>query len=261
MATQLEQILARTFLSVQDRKVAVDILALERRAEAHIPRSFAANLRRVAGSGPAIIAELKRASPSKGILREDYRPTEVALGYETEGAAAISVLTDEPFFKGSLVDLSKVSDAVKIPVLCKDFILDPFQIVEARSFGADAVLLIVAAHTDSDLRLLAREAANTRLDVLCEVHDHAELQRAIDLGFDVIGVNCRDLKTLEVHPARHEELVGSMPESILRVAESGIRTAADVERLLAAGFDAFLVGEALMRQPDPSATLALLLGK
>ena len=261
MTTQLDQILARTLLTVIDRKREADIPLLERRAAAHQPGGFAANLRKAAALGPAIIAELKRASPSKGLLRDDYHPVPIALSYEKVGAAAISVLTDGPFFQGCLEDLVAVSTAVKIPVLRKDFILDPFQILEARAAGADAILLIVAAHTDADLRELANAARALNLDVLCEVHDAPELQRAVDLGFQVIGVNSRDLKTLQVHPERHEELVQAMPVSVLRVAESGIRSLSDIERLLESGFDAFLVGEALMRQPDPAAALALLMDK
>ncbi len=261
MPTQLEIILSRTLLAVQARKQTADSAQLERQAAAHQPRGFAANLRQAATLGPAIIAELKRSSPSKGLLREDYRPVPIAQSYAEHGAAAISVLTDAEFFGGSLDDLTRVSKAVHIPVLRKDFIVDTFQILEARAAGADAILLIVAAHTDQVLREFATFARQTGLDVLCEVHDAAELQRAVDLGFDVLGVNTRDLKTLQVHPERHEELVRGMPADVLRVAESGIRGPADVERLLVAGYNAFLVGEALMRQPDPAAMLSQLLGR
>ena len=261
MPTHLEQIMARTLLTVHDRKATSNMASLERRAAAHQPRGFSAALRAAAKLGPAVIAELKRASPSKGMLREDYRPVTIAQGYEGAGAAAISVLTDEEFFRGSIEDLVRVSEAVKIPVLRKDFILDTFQILEARAAGADAILLIVASHEDDTLKQLAAEALNLQLDVLCEVHDRSELDRAVALGFDVIGVNSRDLKTLQVLPNVHHDLVHSMPTNVLRVAESGIRTPADVEQLLAAGFDAFLVGEALMRMPDPAAQLALLMGR
>jgi indole-3-glycerol phosphate synthase len=261
MPTQLDLILSRTSLTVLDRKEAANLPQMERRAAAHTPRGFAASLRSAAMKGPAMIAELKKASPSKGLLREDYRPVAIAKSYEGVGAAAISVLTDGEFFKGSLEDLEAVSEAVKIPVLRKDFIVDPFQILEARAAGADAVLLIVAAHDDDTLRDLNDAARRMGLDVLCEVHDQEELKRAVDLGCQVIGVNCRDLKTLQVDLRLHEEIVRFMPANVLRVAESGIRTPADVERLLGAGYDAFLVGEALMRQPEPAATLALLMGK
>jgi indole-3-glycerol phosphate synthase len=255
MPTFLDKIMSRTLITAMDRKAAADIPALELAASLHLPRGFHASLRRAATLGPAVIAELKKASPSKGLLRgEDYRPAAMALGYQKVGASAISVLTDEEFFKGSLDDLSAVSKAVRIPVLRKDFILDSFQILEARAAGADAILLIVAAHTDSDLKQLFAAARRMGLDVLVEVHDLEELERAVDLGAETIGVNCRDLTTMQVDPQVHLDLV-------LRVAESNIKTPADIERLLAAGYDAFLVGEALMRQPDPAAMLALLLEK
>jgi indole-3-glycerol phosphate synthase len=260
MPTYLDQIMSRTLLSVYARKAATPAAELERKAAAHRPRGFKAGLRSAARTGPAVIAELKKASPSKGVLREDYRPAVFAKGYESVGAAAISVLTDEEFFKGSLDDLTKVSEAVKIPVLRKDFILDPYQILEARAAGADAVLLIVAAHTDDDLRQLAGAAKDLNLDVLCEAHTRDEVQHAIDLGCDMIGINSRDLTTMQVNPRIHQEMAGYLPASVLRVAESGIRTQADIERLQAAGYDAFLVGEALMRQPDPAAALSLLMG-
>jgi indole-3-glycerol phosphate synthase len=261
MPSVLEQIMSRTLLSVMDRKAAASIPQLERSAAAHTPRGFAAALRRAATLGPAVIAELKKASPSKGILREDYRPAVIAKGYESVGAAAISVLTDEEFFRGSLDDLTAVSHAVKVPVLRKDFILDSFQILEARAAGADAILLIVSAHTDADLKELYTAARRINLDVLCEVHDRSELDRALSLGADLIGVNSRDLGTMQMNPLIHTELVRWLPAKVLRVAESGIKTPSDVERLLAIGYDAFLVGEALMRQPDPAAMLALLLDK
>ena len=253
--------MSRTLLSVLDRKASANMSALERRAAAHRPRGFAAALRAAATAGPAVIAELKRASPSKGILREDYRPVSIATRYAATGAAAISVLTDEEFFKGSLEDLTRVSEAVSVPCLCKDFILDPFQILEARASGADAILLIVAAHPDNTLTELAAAARRLNLDILCEVHDRTELDRAVNLGFEVIGVNSRDLKTLEVSTVRHAELARDLPANVIRVAESGIRTPTDVERLLTLGYDAFLIGEALMRQPDPAAQLALLMGR
>lgn len=260
MPTQLDQILSRTLWTVAERKQRVSLTMLERRAALHTPRGFVRGLRTAAARGPAVIAELKKASPSKGILRSDYRPAAIARRYAEVGAAAISVLTDEEFFKGSLDDLEAVSRVVSIPVLRKDFILDAYQILEARAAGADAILLIVAAHTDADLRELDAFARRTGLDVLCEVHDLEELKRAVDLGADAIGVNCRNLKTLEVDLRVHAHVVHAMPANVVRVAESGIRTAADIERLLKSGYDAFLIGEAMMRQPDPAATLALLMG-
>ena len=261
MSTHLERIMARTAVSLAERKAAGDRRGLEVKAAAHTPRGFAAGLRRKgAGGGTAIIAELKKASPSKGVLREDYRPVEFGRAYEVAGAAAISVLTDGPFFQGSLEDLEAVSAAVGIPGLRKDFTLDEYQILEARAAGADAVLLIVAAHADAKLREFAGAAAEMGLDVLCEVHDREELDRAAGLGFEVIGVNCRNLKTLEVHPEAHEELAQWMPKGALRVAESGIGSRADIERLMAAGYGAFLVGETLMRTGDPGVGVRELMG-
>jgi indole-3-glycerol phosphate synthase len=261
MPTQLDQILAHTLLQVKARKAVADYGSLERQAAAHRPRGFAASLRAAAANGPAIIAEIKKASPSKGLIRSDFYPATLARTFQSAGAAALSVLTDEEFFQGSLDYLRQASDAVKIPCLRKDFILDSFQVLEARAAGADAILLIVSAHSDDTLSDLRDEAHTLNLDVLCETHDRAELDRAIALGFDLIGVNSRDLRTFAVDTNRLIELAQSMPNNILKVAESGIRTAEDIARLQEAGYDAFLVGEALMRQPDPAAALALLLDR
>jgi indole-3-glycerol phosphate synthase len=259
MPTQLEQILAHTLLEVMERRAGADVAALERRAAAHRPRGFEAALRKAAASGPAVIAELKKASPSRGLIRQDFRPAALAKSLEAAGAAALSVLTDAEFFQGSLENLELASAAVRIPCLRKDFILDPFQILEARACGADAILLIVAAHTDEDLAALFREAKRMELDVLCEVHDREELERATTLGFTMVGVNSRNLHTMQVLPQTQIELVKLLPRRIVKVAESGIRTAADIVRLQEAGYGAFLVGESLMRQPDPAAALATLL--
>jgi len=262
MPTILDQIMSHTLLSVLDRKAAANMPALERNAAAHLPRGFEAALRKAAAEGPAIIAECKKASPSRGVLRgEDYRPGVIAQGFASVGAAAISVLTDEEFFKGSIEDLKAVSQAVKIPVLRKDFILDAFQLLEGKAAGADAVLLIVSAHTDADLKELYAAARRLGLDVLVEVHDREELDRAVNLGATVIGVNSRDLTTMQVDPNVHTQLAKWMPTNVVRVAESGIKAPEDIERLLGEGYDAFLVGETLMRQPDPAAALALLMEK
>jgi indole-3-glycerol phosphate synthase len=259
--TQLEQILAHTLLEVTQRRAKADLPGLERRASAHRPRGFEAALRRAAKLGPAIIAELKKASPSKGLIRQDFKPAVLAFGLEAAGASALSVLTDGEFFQGSLAYLEEASAAVRIPCLRKDFILDPFQILEARASRADAILLIVAAHTDQDLRSLLQEARRMELDVLCEVHDREELERAVALGFTLIGVNSRNLHTMQVLPQTQIELARWLPRDAVRVAESGIRSAADIARLTEAGYDAFLVGESLMRQPDPGAALATLLDR
>ncbi|CAN5427404.1 indole-3-glycerol phosphate synthase TrpC [soil metagenome] len=261
MATQLDQILARTLLDVNARKHDADYGLLERKAAAHTPRGFSAGLRAAAAEGPAIIAEIKKASPSKGLIRADFQPAKLARAYQDAGAGAISVLTDCPFFQGSLADLEAASAAVTIPCIRKDFILDPFQVLEARAAGADAILLIVAAHTDIALRDLHAEAVSLGLDVLCEAHDREEIARATDLGFDLIGVNSRDLRTFTVRPDSLLELAAWLPANALHVAESGIRTAEDIAQLQAVGYDAFLIGEAFMRQPDPGASLALLLDR
>jgi indole-3-glycerol phosphate synthase len=260
-STLLDQITAQTRRTVHERIVSADLAALERQAAHHQPRGFAASLARVAATGYAIIAECKKASPSKGLLCPDYDPAAIAAGYERAGAAAISVLTDEPYFQGSLADLTAVANATRIPVLRKDFMVDPFQMLEARAAGADAILLIVASHEDSELRNLAAAATAHSLDILCEVHDRAELTRAIDLGFTTIGVNCRDLKTMQMLPEAHAELAQHMPPGGIRVAESGIRTTEDLARLRALGYHAFLVGETLMRQPDSAQALATLIGR
>jgi indole-3-glycerol phosphate synthase len=261
MATQLDQILAHTLLQVKARKAAADFGLLERKASAHTPRGFAAGLKTAAGTAPAIIAEIKKASPSKGLIRSDFYPATLARTFQAAGAAALSVLTDEEFFQGSLANLEEASAVVNIPCLRKDFILDPFQVLEARAAGADAILLIVSAHTDKALSDLRDEARSMNLDVLCETHDSDEMERAIDLGFDLIGVNSRDLRSFSVRTDVFTELAEWMPKDAVMVAESGIRTSADIIRLRAVGYDAFLVGEALMRQPDPAAALALLLDR
>jgi indole-3-glycerol phosphate synthase len=259
MSTQLEQILAHSLHEVTARRAAADPALLERKAAAHMPRGFEAALRRAAASGPAIIAELKKASPSRGLIRPDFDPSTLARSLESAGATALSVLTDEKFFQGSLENLTLASSKVSIPCLRKDFILDPFQVLEARAAAADAILLIVAALTDAQLKSLREEAHRMQLDVLCEVHDRAELDRAAALGFTVIGVNSRNLHTMQVEQHTQIELAQWLPRDAVRVAESGIRTHSDITRMRNSGYDAFLVGESLMRQPDPAAALSALL--
>ena len=259
MSTQLEKILAHTRLTVNERRAMADIALLERQAAAHTPRGFTASLRRVAASGPAVIAELKKASPSKGLIRPDFDPATLALALQAAGAAALSVLTDEKFFQGSLENLTLASSAVSIPCLRKDFVVDPLQILEARAAGGDAILLIVAALADDALTSLYREAQRMELDVLCEVHDRAELDRAVALGFNVIGVNSRNLHTMQVVPQTQIDLAEWLPSEAVHVAESGIQSVADLVRMRGVGYDAFLIGESLMRQPDPAAALSVLL--
>lgn len=259
MATQLDTILNNTRAEISERRSVADIVDLERRAAAHTPRGFEAALRSVAATGPAVIAELKKASPSRGLIRPNFEPRSLARVLESAGAAALSVLTDAPYFQGSLSNLQLASGAVRIPCLRKDFMVDRFQVLEARAFCADAILLIVAALTDDELSLLAAEARRLELDVLCEVHDRAELERAAALGFTLIGVNSRNLHTMEVRPETQMELAAFMPAAALRVAESGIRSLDDMLRLKQAGYGAFLVGESLMREADPGAALSGLL--
>lgn len=259
MPTRLDEILAHTLSEVTTRKATADYAQLERKAAAHAPRGFIAGLRTAAATGPAIIAEIKKASPSKGLIRSDFHPATLAHTFEAAGAAALSVLTDEKFFQGSLAYLEQASAAARIPCLRKDFMLDPFQVLEACASSADAILLIVAALSDDALRSLRDEAHARGLDVLCETHSRAEMDRAIDLGFDFIGVNSRDLRTFEVHPELLLELAATAPPNAILVAESGLRTAEDIAKLRAAGYQAFLIGESLMRQPDPAEALAQLL--
>jgi indole-3-glycerol phosphate synthase len=261
MASHLDKIVGHTREVVAVRKAVADLPALERRAREHTPRGFARALKSRAASGPAIIAELKKASPSKGMIREAFDVISLAKELEAAGASVLSVLTEEKFFLGSLENLEKASAAVKIPCLRKDFMIDEFQMLEARASGADAILLIAASLTDSELRILRNAAKAMQLDILCEVHNHEELDRVRDLGCDAYGVNARNLKTFDVSLDVSLELLALLPKDAVRVAESGIHTAADLQTLRAAGYDAFLVGESLMRQDSPGAALRVLLAE
>jgi len=236
-------------------KNSPDQNGLRARAQAHAPRGFRAALARVAERGAAVIAELKKASPSKGLIRSDFSPGALARELESAGAAALSVLTDVDFFQGSLGNLDAASQAVRIPCLRKDFIVHSSQILESRANRADAILLIVAALSDAELRELKIAATAEKLDVLCEVHDEAELGRALDLGFDLIGVNNRDLKTFEVKLETSLRLAPMISNGVVRVAESGISSAEDVRRLRDAGYHGFLIGESLMRAEHPGEKL------
>ena len=261
MATKLDNILAATRRSVDKRKHSVPRLTLERVAQAHEPRGFAAALRAKAAAGPAIIAELKKASPSKGMIRKDFPVRDLARELEASGAAALSVLTEESYFLGSLAHLAAASAAVRIPCLRKDFMLDEWQLVEARAYSADAILLIAAALSDGDLRALAKAAHGLQLDILCEVHTAAELDRVLDLelGCEMIGVNNRDLHSFDTSLETSITLATKLPRDSVCVAESGIHTAEDIQRLRSAGYHAFLIGESLMRQPKPGLALEELL--
>jgi len=256
----LPEILAHTRGVVAERKAFADVRALERAAAAHVPRGFARALRVSAEAhGLAVIAELKKASPSKGLIRADFDAAVLGPMLEAGGAAVLSVLTEEKFFQGSLENLRRASSSVKIPCLRKDFMVDEFQVLEARANGADAILLIVAALTDAELRGLRDSAKGFGLDVLCEVHDAEELERALGLECECVGVNSRDLRTFEVSLERACELAEMLPESAVKVAESGIHTAADMRLLRAAGYEAFLIGESFMRKSDPGVALKELL--
>jgi indole-3-glycerol phosphate synthase len=272
MATVLDRIVAATRARVAQAKRTADFRVLEHRAEKHVPCGFRRALEnlnppaqnagrmRQPSERIAVIAELKKASPSKGLIRPDFHPAELAQELEQAGAAALSVLTDEEFFQGSLANLREAAGAVRIPCLRKDFIVDEFQLVEARANAADAVLLIVAALAVPELARLASAARQHELDVLCEVHDAAELQRALDAGCDLIGVNTRDLRTFQVRLDTAFDLAEKFPAGVVRVAESGIHSAEDVAQLRAAGYDAFLVGESLMRAERPGDALRQMLG-
>jgi len=259
MAAVLDRIVAATRARVAEAKRSVDIGELERRAEQHVPRGFRRALEEKSREGVALIAELKKASPSKGLIRPSFNPVELARELEAAGAAALSVLTDEEFFQGSLGNLREASATVDIPCLRKDFIVDEFQLLEARANSADAVLLIVAALTADELKRLAAGSRAHELDVLCEVHDGEELARALDAGCDLIGVNTRDLRTFNVDLQTAFDLAEKFPANVVRVAESGIRSGEDLTRLRGAGYHAFLVGESLMRAPRPGEALRELM--
>jgi len=234
---------------------------LERKASQHRPRGFAETLRRAAQSGPAIIAELKKASPSRGLIRGSFHPAALARELAQAGAAALSVLTEEEHFQGSLTNLKEASAAVELPCLRKDFIVNEFQVLEARAYSADAILLIVAALSDTELQDLRAAAERYSLDVLCEAHDAVELKRALDIGFNIIGVNNRDLRTFEVKLETAENLAPLVPSGVVKVAESGIHNGGELRRLRHAGYDAFLIGESLMKAEHPGEALHSLLAE
>jgi len=259
MPAFLDSILAATRQRLSQRRHSVDLRTLEQAAAKHVPRGFRAHLNRVSRDGIAVIAELKKASPSKGLIRADFQPAALSRELEQAGAAALSVLTDEPFFQGSLNYLREASSATSLPCLRKDFIVDEFQIIEARANSADAILLIVAALDHKELIALSRNTRQHHLDVLCEAHDEQELQRALDAGCDLIGINSRNLGTFEVTLDTALQLAEKIPDECLAVAESGIHNGADVARLRSAGYDAFLIGESLMKESHPGEALTKLI--
>jgi indole-3-glycerol phosphate synthase len=256
--TYLDRILsAHRAAAVADRRSRTDLAA--RAAAAPAPRGFAAAIAAAAGTGDvAVVAEVKRASPSKGDLAPALDPGEVAVEYEEGGAACLSVLTDAEFFRGSPGDLAAARRAVGLPVLRKDFTVCEADVLDARAMGADAVLLIAAALTDGELLAFRRLAVELGMDALVEVHDEAELERSLAAGADLVGVNQRDLVTFEVDGDRAARVAAAIPEGVLSVAESGIKGPEDAARLAAAGYDAVLVGESLVRSGDRVRAVAAL---
>ena len=228
-------------------------------ADAPPLRPFADRLSRAAGDGYGLIAEIKRASPSKGLIREDFDPPALARAYAAGGATCLSVLTDGPSFQGAAGHLSAARAAVDLPVLRKDFLFDPWQVAQSRAMGADAVLIIMAALTDDEAGALAGAATEFGMDALVEVHDDEDLARALRLGPRMIGINNRDLRTFETDPDVTRRLAPSLPEGVLAISESGLATPADLAAMAAVGVRAFLIGESLMRAGDVArATSALL---
>lgn len=258
MSHFLEEVVERTRADVAARREVVPLEALQERLEPP-PRGrpFSEALIQ---EGISLIAEMKRASPSKGPIRPDATVTDIVRAYEAAGASACSVLTEPHWFGGSLDDLVEARVACDLPLLRKDFIVDPYQLAEARLAGADAVLLIVAALDPADLTSLQDQAGEIGLDCLVEVHDEGELETALECGAEIIGVNNRNLQTLDVDPDTALRLLVDAPAGSIVVAESGITSNPDVQRLEEAGVDAILVGEALMREDDPAAAVHALLG-
>ncbi len=256
----LNRILKRKLEEVAERQTRTPLDALrERVAEASPPRGFIASLRqRIDAGEPGIIAEIKKASPSKGLIREDFRPGWIAERYEAGGAACLSVLTDIDFFQGSDDYLVEARNACQLPVLRKDFVVDAYQIFEARALGADCILLIVASLGDRDLKAFADQAAELELDVLMEVHDEVELDRALATGVPMIGINNRNLRTFETTLDTTLRMLDRVPPDRLLITESGIHRRDDVEKMRAANVNGFLVGEAFMRADDPGEALKTL---
>jgi indole-3-glycerol phosphate synthase len=259
MTSILQQIVSEARSRAAAAATAPHRAELEKMAAQQRPRGFRRHLLTIDRERPAIIAELKKASPSRGLIRQDFHVVELAREMAVAGAAALSVLTEERHFHGSLENLRLASTHTDIPCLRKDFIVHQIQLLEARAFSADAALLIVAVLSDAELRELSRGAVELELDVLCEVHDESELKRALDAGFEIIGVNNRDLRSFEVSLETSFRLNSKIPLTALRVSESGIDNGADIARLRGIGYQAFLIGESLMKQPSPGDALRKLL--
>jgi len=258
---KLAEICAVKRTEVAARKAETSLGDLDIRGEAQLPpRGFRRALEARASVGFGLIAEIKKASPSKGLIRPDFRPSEHARAYEAGGAACLSVLTDAPFFQGHEDYLIEARAACALPVLRKDFMVDPWQVAEARAIGADAILIIVAALEDSEMAEIEAAAIERGMDVLVEVHDEGEMERAARLTSRLIGVNNRNLKTFVTDLGTTERLAPLAPEGTLLVCESGINTHDDLERMAHSGVRCFLVGESLMRQDDVTAATRALLG-
>ncbi|MBT2133842.1 indole-3-glycerol phosphate synthase TrpC [Croceibacterium sp. LX-88] len=261
MTDKLTEICATKRDEVAVRKTLATLDDLDRAAaSASAPRGFYAALASKAAAGFGLIAEIKKASPSKGLIRADFRPAEHAVAYEQGGAACLSVLTDAPYFQGHEDYLMDARAACTLPVLRKDFMVDPWQVAEARAIGADAILIIVAALEDAVMAEIEAAARERGMDVLVEVHDEVEMERAASLRSRLIGVNNRDLRTFRTDLGTTERLATLAPEGTLLVAESGINHHSDLERLAHSSVRCFLVGESLMRQPDVTAATRELLG-
>src|SRR6202167_6144526 len=254
----LDRIVEAPRESVAHRKRVLPEVALKIAVDKKVapPRDFASAL---TAPGVRVIAELKKASPSRGLIRREFAPGSLATSLEQAGAAALSVLTEEEFFSGSLADLKEASRVTKIPILRKDFIIDPWQVWETRAAGADSFLLIAAVLNDAELRDLLELGRTLKMEALAEVHSRDELERVLDAGARITGVNNRDLRDFQVHLETSLSLVEAIPEQCIAVSESGLRTYDDLARLQGAGFDAFLIGEQVMQSADPAAALRALL--
>ena len=260
MSSILEEIAAYKREWVKQRKTEVSETRLLKRARQYAPRNFAAALEeKISRWQTAIIAEVKKASPSRGVIRPDFDAVEIARSYEAGGAACLSVLTDERYFQGRDAYLSAIRRQTDIPILRKDFMLDPYQVVEARAIGADAMLIILAMVDDALARELAAAAKEQGLSILPEVHDRDELERALLLDTRLIGINNRDLHSFETRLATTVDLLPHVPHDKAVITESGIHSRDDINRLNESGVYGFLIGESLLRQPDPGAALASLL--
>lgn len=263
MSDVLARICADKRKHIERCKTGRPLAEVERAAtDAEPPRGFEEALRQARHDGRfGLIAEIKKASPSKGLIRKDFDPPALAKAYHQGGASCLSVLTDRPYFQGDDSYLEAARDAVPLPALRKDFMLDPYQVAEARALGADCILLILAALTDDEAGALAAEAGRWRMDVLVEVHDRAELDRAFGLEAGMIGINNRDLKTMAVDLATTEELAPLVPAERLVVGESGLSTPADLARMAAVGVTTFLIGESFMRQDDVAEAVRTMLAQ